>query len=118
MDAPADLRSSLVLREEVGQVEARWRVDQVDVLATNVLLDPVVRQANMFVARGDGVDTGPLLGGDVVADEERRVRYDRRDAALPTCALGPKLRRGGYPGGCQLSVSAPWSSDERWTRGR
>ena len=33
-------------------------------------------------------------------------------SALPTCALGPELRLRGYPGGCQLYVYAPWSSEK------
>ena len=44
-----------------------------------MLLDPVVRDADVLVAWGDGVDC-PFLGGDVVADEDGRLRDDFRDA--------------------------------------
>ena len=45
-----------------------------------MLLDPVIRDADVLVARGDGVDRGPFLGGDVVTDEDGRSRDDFRDA--------------------------------------
>ena len=54
------------LGEEVGEVERRWTVVEVDVAVADVLLDPVVRRPNVLVAQGDGVggkkDVSPTWG--------------------------------------------------------
>ena len=64
------MRSGLVLGQEIGEVGRRRSVAQVDVLIPYVLLDPVVGDADVLVARSDGIDGRPFLGRDVVADEE------------------------------------------------
>ena len=76
--AQAGASRGVEFREALGALELLLgrRVAQVDVLVAHVLLHPVIGDPDVLVAGRDGVDGRPLLGGDVVANEQRRRRHD------------------------------------------